>query len=38
MMGGTIDWQALPYMVEYFGVTDVETYVAQLVAIRDTKK
>jgi hypothetical protein len=32
---GGIDWSALPIMVEMHGITDVETLVAELLAIRD---
>jgi hypothetical protein len=35
MMGGRIDYAALPVLCEMFGVTDVETLLIQLVAIRD---
>jgi hypothetical protein len=27
LMGGDIDWSALPVMVEIFGITDVETMI-----------
>ncbi|WP_407280609.1 hypothetical protein U5817_10015 [Aromatoleum evansii] len=33
-MGG-IDWAALPIVCEMLGVSDVETLITQLVAIRD---
>lgn len=32
-MGG-IEWPAIPTIVEIFGITDVETFITQLVAIR----
>lgn len=35
MMGGDIKWEALDYMVEHFGVEDVELFVTQLTAIRE---
>jgi hypothetical protein len=34
-MGGEIVWEALDYVVERFGVQDVDALVEQLVAIRD---
>ena len=34
-MGGLIDWQALPILVGLYGIEDVETFVAELVAIRE---
>ena len=36
-MGG-LDWAALPVIVEMLGVEDVETFVVQLVALRDRKR
>ncbi len=33
-MGG-LDWNALPVILDIFGIEDVETYVRQLTAIRD---
>lgn len=33
-MGG-LDWQALPIVVEILGITDIETFITQLIAIRD---
>lgn len=33
-MGG-IDWSALPMVIDLLGVSDPETLIAQLVAIRD---
>lgn len=33
-MGG-LDWQALPVVAEMFGVDDIESFLARLVAIRD---
>jgi len=38
MMGGVLDWGALPLMVELFGVDELEVFIDQLVAIRDNKK
>jgi len=38
MMGGTIDWTALPIIAEYLGLTDVELLIRQLILIRDFKK
>lgn len=34
-MGGEIQWGALDYVLERFGVEDVEVFVEQLVAIRN---
>jgi hypothetical protein len=34
-MGSTIDWAALPTIVEILGVNDVETFILQLTLIRD---
>lgn len=36
MMGG-IDWAALPIVCDILGVSDPETLVAQLLAIRDKR-
>jgi hypothetical protein len=36
-MGGEIDWQALPVVVEMLGITDVETFLNQLIEIREFK-
>jgi hypothetical protein len=33
-MGG-IDWDAMPVMVEMFGIDDVETFILNLVTIRE---
>lgn len=33
-MGGTLDWAAIPFLAELYGVTDLEHFVAHLVAIR----
>ena len=30
-----LDWQALPLLVEVHGVSDVETLIAEMVAIRE---
>ncbi len=38
MMGGCLDWHALPLVVEIFGIDDVETFVQQLIAIRDFQR
>lgn len=38
MMGGTIDWTALPTICELIGIEDVETLVMQLLVIRNHKK
>lgn len=33
-MGG-LDWAALPFVVELYGIENVENFVRQLIAIRD---
>jgi hypothetical protein len=35
LMGGEIDWEALPVICEMHGVKDVEILITQLAAIRD---
>ena len=34
-MGGQIDWDALPVIVEIYGISDIEVFIAKLDAIRD---
>ena len=34
-MNGTIEWAALDLMVELYGVTDVETFINELIAVRN---
>lgn len=34
-MGGTIDWAALPVIVEMLGVHDVDLLIRQLIVMRD---
>lgn len=34
-MGRTLDWNALPILVEIYGVKDVEALIAQLILMRD---
>lgn len=36
-MGG-LDWQALPIVADMLGITCIETFVAQLAAIRDYQR
>lgn len=36
MMGG-LDWAALPVITELLGITDIELYIEQLLAIREFK-
>ena len=36
-MGG-IDWSGIPFVVEYFGVIDVDEFICRLVAIRDNER
>lgn len=38
MMGGQIDYTALPIMCEMVGVVDVEGLINQLITIRDNVK
>ncbi|MBK8916490.1 MAG: hypothetical protein IPM64_18135 [Phycisphaerales bacterium] len=35
MMGGEVNWIALPVIAEMFGVVDVECFLARLIALRD---
>lgn len=37
-MGGTIDWNALPVIVEMLGISDVDLLIHQLIALRDHLK
>lgn len=37
LMGGTIDWAALPLIVEMLGINDMELFIRQLILIRDFK-
>ena len=37
MSGQKLDWEALPYLLELYGVNDTEIMLAQLVTIRDYK-
>jgi len=37
LMGGAIDWQAIPICMELFGIEDVESLIFHLVLIRDFK-
>lgn len=37
MMGG-LDWQALPIVAEIHGITDIESFIVQLVTIRDWQR
>jgi len=34
LMGGQIDWSAVPVVVPLFGIEDVELLISQLLAIR----
>jgi hypothetical protein len=36
MMGGSIDWQALPVVAELLGFDDIEQLINGLLTIRDT--
>jgi hypothetical protein len=35
LMGGRIDWAAMPTVVELLGIHDVELFIERLVTIRD---
>lgn len=35
LMGGQIDWTALPYCIELFGIDDPAQFIDDLVTIRD---
>lgn len=35
LMGGALDWSAIPHLVDLLGVDDVELFILQLVQIRD---
>jgi hypothetical protein len=35
MMGGAIDWQALPVVAELYGITDIQQLIDDLVTIRN---
>ena len=37
-MGDEINWGALDFVCEYFGIVDVEKFVLHLIAIRDKPK
>ena len=37
-MVGKIDWSAIPILVELYGIEDVETFLAQLEAIKEHKR
>ena len=37
-MNSQIDWQALDFICELLGITDVERLLAQLITIRDRNK
>ena len=34
-MGGRVDWPAVPILIDLYDVTDVETFLEALLAIRD---
>ena len=38
VMGGEIQWVALPIFVEMFGVDDVEQFIRDLVTIRENMR
>jgi len=35
LMGGQIDWSALPFLVELYGIRDPDIFLAELVAVRE---
>jgi hypothetical protein len=35
LMGGAIDWAALPWVMDYLGADDADTLVLDLIVIRD---
>jgi hypothetical protein len=35
LMGGEIDWAAIPILCPMFGITDVELFVVQLTTLRN---
>ncbi len=37
MMGGEVNWTALPVLMAMFGVDDPETFIVRLLALRDFK-
>jgi hypothetical protein len=38
LMAGQIDFSALPFVVEYLGIQDIDLLIRQLVLIRDQPK
>lgn len=38
LMGGEIQWPALEWVAEMFGITDLDLFVRQLVVIRDHQR
>jgi hypothetical protein len=38
VMGGVVDWSALPLLADMYGVADLPMFVAYVVAIRDEMK
>lgn len=36
-MGGLIDWAGLAFVIEFLGISDIETLIFHLIAIRDQK-
>lgn len=37
-MGGEVSWQALPILIEMYGITDPELFITQVLAIRDYRR
>jgi len=38
LMGGEINWVALPIIAELYGITDLDAFIAQVAEIRDWHK
>lgn len=38
MMGGEVNWTALPVLMAMFGVVDDETFIVRMLALRDFKQ
>ena len=37
-MGGAIDWAALPWVVEYLGIDDLDAAILDMTVIRDWQR
>jgi hypothetical protein len=38
LMGGAIDWQALPWVADYLGIDDLDAAILDMIVIRDDKR